>query len=182
MFELSQIGWLAISSKVETVLVKFNWTKHWNISYQNVLVQWLRHVEISVLFKFCANMCSTGKCRFDLIHSTQKKLKLQIIHGTHASLRHLFWTLISIILQPPSSYSWFIIGLLILPLLLFQINLYIWSLTLFIKFKLEVGSIDSWYISLDMAIDLTINTQPSVDSPLRFHIFRHFVILFNLSG
>ena len=182
MFELSQIGWLATSSKVETVLVKFNSAQYWNISYQNVLVQWPRQVAISFLFKFPANMCSIGKCRFDLIHSTQKQLKLQNIRGIHASLRLLFWTLISIILQPPSLYSWFIIVLLILSLLLFQINLYILSLTLFIKFRLGVGSMDNWYISVDMAIDLTINTWPSVDSPLRFHIFRHFVILFNLSG
>ena len=177
MFELSQIGWLATPSKVETVLVKFNSAQYWNISYQTP-----RQVAISFLFKFPANMYSIGKCRFDLIHSTQKQLKLQNICGIHASLRHLFWTLISIILQPPSLYSWFIIVLLILSLLLFQINLYILSLTLFIKFELGVGSMDNWYISVDMAIDLTINTRPTVDSLLRFHIFRHFVILFNLSG
>ena len=65
-------------------------------------------------------MCSIMKCGFYIMHSIQKQFKLQNIHGIHASLRHLLWILISIILQPLSLYSWFIIVLLILSLLLFQ--------------------------------------------------------------
>ena len=52
MFELSHIGWLATSSKVETVLVKFNSAQYWNISYHNPLVQWPRQVAIS----FCVHI------------------------------------------------------------------------------------------------------------------------------
>ena len=164
------------------MLVKFNQAQYGKILYQHVLVQSPRQVAISSLFKFPANMCCIEKYRFDLIHYTQKQFKLQNRCGIHVSLRHLFWTLISVILQLPKLYLLFIICPLILSLVLFQINVYILSLTLFLNLKPEVGNTDNWYICLDITIDLTINTWQSVDNPLRFHVFRCVVILFNISG
>ena len=49
---------------------------------------------------------------------------------------------------------------------MFQKNIH-FVLTLFIKFKLRIGSIDNWYISQYIAIDLMINTLPSVDRASR---------------